>query len=117
VIEVPDGRSAPLSLGIDWALIALWTALGYFVYHGLAGMLAVLALSILYSLATLLALIPFAGVVLQGLVMHFLITPWVFELTGIEATWLTALVFWVDIALGCFLTFTMSLAAIEAIRG
>jgi hypothetical protein len=49
--------------------------------------------------------------------MHFLITPWVFELTGIEATWLTALVFWVDIALGCFLTFTMSLAAIEAIRG
>lgn len=69
-------RSARTTVGITWSLIVLWAALGYFVYGGLAGVFAMLILGILYDLAMLLALIPFAGVVLQALVMYFLITPW-----------------------------------------
>jgi hypothetical protein len=41
--------------------------------------------------------------------MYFLITPWVLDFTGIVATWLTTLVFWVDVAFGCLITFIMSM--------
>jgi hypothetical protein len=102
-------RGARTTISITWSLIVLWAALGYFVYGSLAGVFAMLILGILYDLAMLLALIPFAGVVLQALVMYFLITPWVLDFTGIAATWLTTLVFWVDVAFGCLITFIMSM--------
>jgi hypothetical protein len=60
----------------------------YRTYGGLARVFAMLILDIFYDLAMLLALIPFAGVVLQALVMYFLITPWVLDFTGMVATWL-----------------------------
>jgi fructose-specific phosphotransferase system IIC component len=104
-----EKKSSGISLGSELGLTILWAALGYFVYNGLAGTFAMIILSILYGLATILAFIPFIGVILQGLLMYFLITPWVFEFTGITATWLTVLVFWIDIIFGCIITLVMSL--------
>jgi hypothetical protein len=93
-----------------------WAALGYFVYRGLDGALAVFILSYLYSLCLLLALIPFVGALIQYLVMDRLVGPWVFSLTGIGPSWLTALLLWVKLAEGAFLTFLTSAAALLALR-
>jgi hypothetical protein len=64
------------SLKISWLLTILWVALGYFVY-----------------VAILVSLIPFVGVVYQGLIMNYLIVPWTFGVTGITATLLTGAMF------------------------
>jgi fructose-specific phosphotransferase system IIC component len=109
MVEMSDKKSSRISIGSELGLTLLWAALGYFVYNGLTGTFAMIILSILYGLATFLSLIPFVGVILQGLLMYFLITPWVFEFTGITATWLTLLVFWIDIIFGCIITLGMSL--------
>jgi hypothetical protein len=93
-----------------------WAALGYFVYGGLDGALAVFILSFLYGLCLFLALIPFAGAAIQYLVMDRLVTPWVFSLARIEPTWLTALMFWVTLAEGAVFTLLTSLAVILALR-
>jgi hypothetical protein len=90
-------------------LVVLFTALAYFVYNGVEGALAVLILSILYSIASFIAFIPFVGVILQALVMHHFIEPFVFSLTGIHSTWLTSTIFWIYIAMGVFLTIIMTL--------
>jgi hypothetical protein len=105
-----------IGLGGTWLLTILWAALGYFVYDGLQGVFAILVLSILYDLAAFLALIPFVGVIIQGLVMYFLIAPWVFEFTKINATWLTTLIFWVDIIFGCTTTVTMTFFALVFLK-
>jgi len=110
-----EKKSSEISIGSEWTLIILWAALGYFVYNGLKGVFAMLILSILFALATFLALIPFVGVLLQGLVMHFIIAPWVFEFTGITATWLTSLIFWIDIIFGCIITVAISLFALAVL--
>ncbi len=93
-----------------------WAALGYFVYGGLDGALAVFILSILYGLCLFLALIPFAGALIQYLIMDRLVTPWVFSLTRIGPTWLTALMFWVTLAEGAVFTLLTSIAVILALR-
>jgi len=97
------------TFGGAWLLIMLWAALGYFVYDGFSGMLAIIILCVLYRLAMLFAFVPFVGVIIQGLVMYFLIQPFVFEVTGITATWLTTLIFWVDIVIGGIITLLMTL--------
>jgi len=96
-------------IGIDFLLILLFSALGYFVYHGVDGFLAMLILTILYALATLLSLIPFAGAFFQWLVMTYAIRPFVFHLTHIYSTWLTSVAFWVYLGLGIIITLIMSL--------
>jgi hypothetical protein len=96
-------------LGFDFLLILLFSALGYFVYHGVDGFLAMLILTILYALATLLSLIPFAGAFVQWAVMAYAIDPFVFHLTHIHYTWLVAVAFWVYLALGIIITLIMSL--------
>ena len=96
-------------IGIDILLILLFSALGYFVYHGVDGALAMLILTILYALATLLSLIPFAGAFFQWLVMTYAIRPFVFHLTHIYSTWLTSAAFWVYLGLGIIITLIMSL--------
>jgi len=70
-------------------LDALYTALGYFVYHGLGGVFAMLALIALYEVATILALVPYGiGALAQGLVMWLVIDPLVFSVTHTQPTWL-----------------------------
>ena len=110
-----DGTNSGGGIGTGWALIILWTALAYFVYDGIEGAIAVVILGVLFGLAILIALIPFCGVVIQVLVMYFLIWPWVSNFTGIEATWLTLLIFWVDVILGIFITLVTTLVAIVII--
>jgi len=96
-------------LGFDFLLVVLFGALGYFVYHGVDGALAMVILTILYALATLLSLIPFFGAFVQWLVMTYAINPFVFHLTHIHYTWLVAVAFWVYLALGIIITLIMSL--------
>ena len=96
-------------IGIDFLLVLLFGALGYFVYHGVGGALAMVILTILYALASLLSLIPFAGALVQWLVMTYAINPFVFHLTHIHYTWLVAVAFWVYLGLGIIMTIIMSL--------
>jgi len=102
-------------LGSDLLLILLFSALGYFVYHGVGGFLAMLILTILYALATLLSLIPFFGAFVQWLVMTFAIRPFVFHLAHIHSTWLTFVAFWVYLALGIVITAIMTLAVLAVL--
>jgi len=83
-----------------WGFIVLWTILGYFVYQDFKNVLAVAALAILYTLTTLLALIPFVGVIVQWLAMEFLVWPLIYQLTQLPPTWLTSLMFWTSLAIG-----------------
>jgi hypothetical protein len=91
-------------LGIDFTLPILFAALGYFVYNGVSGALAMLILTILYALAGLLSIIPFAGAAIQWAVMAYAINPFVFHLTHIHYTWLVSIAFWVYLAFGIIIT-------------
>jgi hypothetical protein len=92
--------------------VLLWSALGYFVYGGLGGALAIIILYFLYAFCIFLAVIPFAGVAIQYFVSVRLVNPWVFSLTGIGSTWLTAVMLWVDVAVGALLTSATSLRVV-----
>jgi hypothetical protein len=102
-------------IGIDFLLVLLFGALGYFVYHGVGGALAMVILTILYALASLLSLIPFVGAFVQWLVMSYAIKPFVFHLAHIHSTWLTFVAFWVYLGLGIIITFIMSLIALAVL--
>lgn len=99
---------------IGFELLLLWTALAYFVYGGLEGTMAIVILCVLYGLATLLALIPFGGAIIQVMVMKFAIWPYVMAFTGITATWLTGLVFWIDVIIGIILTFAATIVVLKS---
>jgi hypothetical protein len=101
-------------VGSYFIFLVLWAAIGYFVYGGMAGTMAMVILWILYGLATLLAMIPFAGVIVQGLVMFFVINPWVTSLTGIGGSWLTAVMFAFSIIYGIIITIVMTIFVIAA---
>jgi len=88
----------------DFWLTILFTALGYFVYGGVDGALAVLVLCMLYSLAGLSSLAPFIGFIIQALLMYYFVNPFVFGLTHIAPTWLTDLAFWVYLVMGAVIT-------------
>jgi hypothetical protein len=91
-------RSLP-RLGV--MLDALYIALGYFVYHGLAGVFAMLALIALYEVVTILALIPYGiGALAQGLIMWLVIDPLVFSVTHTQPTWLVTTAFVTYIVIG-----------------
>ena len=99
-------------IGIDFFLVLLFGALGYFVYHGVDGALAMVILTILYALATFVSLIPFAGAAIQWAIMTYAINPFVFHLTHIHSTWLTFVAFWVYLGLGIVMTALTSLGVI-----
>ncbi len=99
---------------IGFELLLLWTALAYFVYSGIDGTMGMIILCVLYGMATLLALIPFGGVIIQVLVMKFAIWPWVMAFTGITTTWLTGLVFWIDVIIGIILTLAATIVVLKS---
>jgi hypothetical protein len=107
-----ENKNVYTGIGIDFFLVILFGALGYFVYGGVGGALAMVILTILYALATFLSLIPFAGAFFQWLVMTYAIRPFVFHLTHIHSTWLTFAAFWVYLGLGIVLTAIMSLGVL-----
>jgi len=80
-----------------------FSVLGYFVYDGLRGMMAVLAFCLLYDLALCLSIIPFGGSIIQAVVMN-LISHKLFIMTGIYPSWLTTCMFWCYLICGIVIT-------------
>jgi len=81
----------------------LFSVLGYFVYGGVKGLMAVLALCLLYDLALCLSVIPFGGCIIQAVVMK-LISHKFFTILNIHPSWLTACMFWCYLIYGIVIT-------------
>jgi len=81
----------------------LFSILGYFVYGGISGLMAMLALCLIYDLAFYLSIIPFGGCIIQALVM-ILISNKLFNITKIYPSWLTTCVFWCYLVCGIVIT-------------
>jgi hypothetical protein len=104
----------PKKTSISLLPIGFWTfflsALGYFVYGGLGGFLAIFLYTILMGLTIILGFIPLVGIPLQIAAMIWLIEPFVFNLTGIHGTLLTAFIFGYNFAIGIFINIFITLA-------
>lgn len=85
-------------------MLLFFTTFGYFVYGGIDGVFGILLLVLLYSLSVTLSIIPLCGMVIHGLIMLFVINPWVYDYTGIHSTLLTFVLFWIYFILGCIIT-------------
>ena len=81
----------------------LFSVLGYFVYGGIEGLMAVLALCLFYDLALCLSIIPFGGSIIQAVVMN-LISHKLFTILNIYPTWLTTCIFWCYLVCGIVIT-------------
>jgi len=91
-------------------LDALYIALGYFVYHGLTGVFAMLALIALYEVATILAIIPYGvGALAQGLIMWLVIDPFALGITHTQPTWLVTTAFATYIIIGALTSLFMTI--------
>jgi hypothetical protein len=86
--------------------------LGYFVYSGIEGSIAIIVVSFVYGVATLIALIPYVGFVIQAGAIYYFVWPWVSELTKIQASWLTTLLFGLVVIYG----FTVTFVSTSAVR-
>jgi len=96
-------------------LTALFTLLGYFVYGGIKGALAVLLLTIACDFMLVISVIPFVGWLIQGLIMNWVITNFP-ALTGFPLTWLTSTVFWVYLAFGILISVISSIVVLIALK-
>ena len=90
--------------------------LGYFYYKGFDGAFAVLLLSIILDFALLLSLIPFGGWLIFFIIANWFVIPWVFEFTGITASWVTNLVFLIDFACSILVSIIVSIVVILYFR-
>jgi hypothetical protein len=95
--------------------LAIVAVLGYFVYGGIDGALAMVLVWFILGLCIILAMIPFVGIVLQWWVSTAYVIPFLFELTGIGETWLTTVTLIIMLAIGILVTIVMSFAAITLI--
>lgn len=94
----------------------LFVSLAYFVYGESFDLtVAFLAVMILYDFATYLSFIPIIGIFFQGLLMYFLFTPFIETLTGLYNSWLLNLIFWLDIAVGGFISILMGFVFLIAL--
>jgi len=81
----------------------LFSVLGYFVYGGIEGLMAMLALCLLCDLVLCLSIIPFVGSIIQAVVMN-LISHKLFTILNIYPTWLTTCIFWCYLICGIIIT-------------
>jgi len=81
----------------------LFSVLGYFVYGGVRGLMAMLALCLFYDLVLCLSIIPFVGSVIQAVTMN-LISYKLFTILSIYPSWLTTCVFWCYLVCGIVIT-------------
>jgi len=106
----------PKKTSISLLPIGFWTfflsTLGYFVYGGLGGFLAIFLYVLLMGLTIILSLIPLFGIPLQVATAIWLIEPFIFNLTGIHGTLLTAFIFGYKLAIGIFINVLITLAVI-----
>lgn len=96
-------------------LSLVFMILAYFVYDSWTASLAIFVLSFLGGLTILIGIIPLAGVFLQYWIYTEYLLPFVFDLTGIYATWLTTVILVIDIFFGAIFTF-ITTAAILSIK-
>lgn len=101
---------------IEWLLVAMWTLLGYFIYHGVPGAVGTLLLAILFGFCTVISLIPFVGVIIQGVLMYFVVEPWVLELTGLQHSWLFEMMFYTFLVIGAVMTFLITADVLHYLR-
>jgi len=95
-------------------ITALFSLLGYFVYGGIKGALAILLLCIVCDLILFLSMIPFVGWLVQALVMRFAITK-ILALTCVSTTWLISTIFWVYLVFGIIISIASSLILLMAL--
>ena len=81
----------------------LFSVLGYFVYGGVRGLMAMLALCLLYDLVLCLSVISFGGCITQAIVMY-LVSHKLFGILSIYPSWLTTCVFWCYLICGIVIT-------------
>jgi len=81
----------------------LFSVLGYFVYGGVRGLMAMLALCLFYDLVLCLSIIPFVGSIIQAVAMN-LISYKLFTILSIYPSWLTTCVFWCYLVCGIVIT-------------
>ena len=96
-------------------LTVLFTLLGYFVYGGIKGALAILLLTIACNFILIIGIIPFVGWLIQGLIMNWVITNFP-ALTGFPLTWLTSTIFWVYLAFGILISIISSIIVLMALK-
>ena len=96
-------------------LMVLFSLLGYFVYGGTNGALAILLLSIACYFMAFISVIPFVGCLIQAFLMKMFI-PKIATITGIYLTWLTSTIFLVYLLAGIVVTTVFSILALDAIE-
>jgi hypothetical protein len=92
--------------GIVWLVI--FASLGYFVYGGTPGAIAVVVVSFVYGLTIIIALIPYVGFLVQIAAIHYYVWPWVSEFTHIQGTWLTDILWVITIIAGFIYTVSIT---------
>lgn len=90
--------------------------MGYFVYGGLDGAIAMIVLYLLLGAVALLSLIPFIGIVLQYWVSTQIVMMWIISIAGIYATWLTTLMLIVFMIMGTILCGMTTIFTISLIK-
>ena len=90
--------------------LIVFACLGYFVYGGIGGAIAIVVVCFIYGLTTLLSFIPYAGFVVQFLTIHYLAWPWVSEFTNIGESWLTTAILCLTIISGFIYTIASTIA-------
>lgn len=102
--------------GSSFSLLLFFSAMAYFVYGTVDGAIAIFVYDAVISLASYLGFVPFVGWLLYWFVASQMVTPFVLDLTGIGATWLTSLIFWIGFVFSiifCAITTIMALAMLH----
>lgn len=94
---------------IFWLFMA---CLGYFMYGGIQGAMAIFVMTVAFSFSLLFSIIPFFGIPIWLYVMGQA-TPMIFALTGISASLLTGGIFWVTGALVIIINLFIDLALLS----
>lgn len=85
-------------------LVAVFTLLGYFMYGGTDGALGILLFVLVLAVASLVALIPYAGIVIFGALSYFWLMPGIADIanlpSGFEGDWLYWTIFTVYMLFG-----------------
>ena len=85
-------------------IAAITFALGWFVYGGIGGGLAILLLCVVYAALSVLSVIPFVGFIAQAYVLLNYAWPIISEYTSMEAGLLTTIIFVIYMFSGIIIT-------------
>jgi len=113
-VPVPFGKRAGLALLPNFLLILIFTLYGYFMYDGTDGALAVLLMVSVMAIASLVAFVPYFGVVIYGLASYFWLMPHVIDTTTLPDGFTDDWIYWgillVYLILGVIYTYLGTIA-------